>query len=113
MARFDRFDICDAYYLLEMHWHEGGWLRDRPSNVRRGQARGYVGEATHVQLNRIGYVPSLILSWASLSDNARDIYIDAARRFGLPISHLHDRCSRYVEGDDLEEHYPTCPECGQ
>jgi hypothetical protein len=32
MAYFDRFDICEAYAVLEWDWNMGGWLH--PSVVR-------------------------------------------------------------------------------
>ena len=83
MPNFDRFDICEAYCVLEWDWHAGGWLQERPSNRRRGQARGYIGEATSIQLARIGFKPALSLSYETLSENGREIYDDAARRFGL------------------------------
>lgn len=80
---FDRFDICEAYAVLEWDWHIGGWLRERPSNVRRGQMRGYIGESTDVQLSRIGFRPAPNLSYETLSENGRAIYDKAALRFGL------------------------------
>lgn len=80
---WDRFDICEAYAVLEWDWHQGGWLHERPSNVRRGQRRGFVGEATSIQLARIGFKPSPMLSYATLTENGKDIYHAAARRFGL------------------------------
>src|SRR4051812_17796379 len=43
---FDRFDICEAYCVLEWDWNKGGWLSERPSNRRRR-------EATSIQLGRI------------------------------------------------------------
>ena len=83
MAYFDRFDICEAYLVLEWDWHCGGWLHERPSNVRRGQARGYVGESTDVQLARMGFRPRPNLSYDTLSENGREIYNHARESFGL------------------------------
>lgn len=83
MAYFDRFDICEAYLVLEWDWHSGGWLHERPSNVRRGQAYGYVGESTDVQLSRMHFRARPSLSYATLSDNGKEIYQLAAQRFGL------------------------------
>jgi hypothetical protein len=31
MAYFDRFDICEAYAVLEWDWNMGGWLQERPT----------------------------------------------------------------------------------
>ena len=83
MATWDRFDICEAYLVLEWDWHAGGWLQERPSNVRRAQRRGYVGESTDVQLTRIGFKPRPDLSYETLSENGRAIYDAAVIRWGL------------------------------
>ena len=83
MAYFDRFDICEAYAVLEWDWNSGGWLQERPSNVRRGQARGYVGESTDVQLHRMQFRPRPNLSYETLTENGKEIYHEAATRFGL------------------------------
>lgn len=80
---FDRFDICEAYAVLEWDWHSGGWLHERPSNVRRGKARGYIGESTDIQLSRMGFRPRPNLSYETLTENGREIYDAAAQRFGL------------------------------
>jgi hypothetical protein len=45
MTHFDRFDICEAYAVLEWDWNMGGWLQERPTNRRRM-------EATSIQLAR-------------------------------------------------------------
>ena len=47
---YDRFDICEAYLVMEWDSHVGGWLRERESNRRRG-------EATSIQLHRIRFKP--------------------------------------------------------
>ena len=80
---FDRFDICDAYYVLEIDYNVGGWLHERKSNVRRGIKHGYIGESTDVQLNRMGYKPSSNLSYETLSDNAKDIYDQKCIEYGF------------------------------
>jgi hypothetical protein len=80
---FDRFDICEAYAVLEWDWHSGGWLPERPSNVRRGRARGYVGEATSIQLARLQFRPRPNLSYATLTENGRAIYDAAVQRWQL------------------------------
>lgn len=73
---FDRFDICEAYAVLEWDWHSSGWFQERPSNLRRM-------ESTDVQLRRIGFKPRPSLSYDTLTENGREIYHAAARRFGL------------------------------
>ena len=76
MAEFNRFDICDAYCVLEWDYNLGGWLRERPSNQRRSQA-------TSVQLLRMAFKPSMDLSYENMSDNAKEIYRAAEARYGL------------------------------
>ena len=77
MPDFDRFDICEAHYLLECDYNMNGWLRERPSNLRRR-------EATHVQLHRLGFKPSPLLSHDTLTENGREIYGLLVRRYALP-----------------------------
>jgi hypothetical protein len=62
---FDRFDICEAYYLALTHCHGGQWSREY---ARLGAMGRY-------------FKPSPMLSIDTLSDNARDIYNRACARF--------------------------------
>ena len=73
---FDRFDICEAYFCLEMDWNEGGILWERPSNRRRGESIG-------VQLDRLRFRPRPSLETDTLSENARAIYDAACEKLGL------------------------------
>ena len=77
MPEFNRFDICEAHLAIEQEWHSGGWLSERPSNVRRK-------EATHVQLERMGFKTGA--SWngyESLTDNGKEIYLELCERYGF------------------------------
>lgn len=76
MAHFDRFDICEAHAVLEWDWNLGGWLRERPSNARRR-------EATSVQLQRVQFKARPNLSFDTLTDNGKEIYLEAEQRMGL------------------------------
>lgn len=111
MASFERFDICMAHQALENDWHEGGWLQERPSNVRRM-------EATHVQLDRMGYSAGMgqggtfgALGDGPEGENARDIYIEALVSFGLaklvdPDDEIADYVrSKYI-AEYIAEHFP-------
>ena len=63
-TRWDRFDICEAWYLFAADWHEGQ------------------GSATYAivgRLDRLGFRPSPILSTRSLSPNGRLILADLIR----------------------------------
>jgi len=80
---FDRFDICEAYAVIEWDYNLGGWLHERPSNVRRGRQRGYVGEATACQLHRIGFKPRFDLEYATLTENGKAIYDNLVRQYGF------------------------------
>jgi hypothetical protein len=80
--RFDRFDICAAHAALECDWNKGGILIERPSNARRN-------ESTGVQLHRLQFraAPAHAGGFDQLeNDNARCIYVTAARRMGLALS---------------------------
>lgn len=76
-ADFDRFDICEAYAVLEWDYNTGGILQERPSNERRNAS-------TDVQLHRMRFRPRPSLSFDTLTDNGRRIYMDCVRRWNLP-----------------------------
>ena len=65
MIYFDRFDICEAYYLALSHCHGGQWSREYE---RLCKLSSY-------------FRPSPFLSVESLNENAREIYDDACARF--------------------------------
>jgi hypothetical protein len=74
---FDRFDICEAYLVLEWDWNKSGWLQERPSNVRRR-------EATSIQLARLRFKPRpSLMGYESLTDNGKAIYRNLEQRYGL------------------------------
>ena len=56
---FDRFDICEAWYLFASEYHEGQW-----SKLYRVFGR----------LDKIKFKPSPMLRYESLSDNGKEIY---------------------------------------
>ena len=74
----DRFDICDAYLMLEHDYERSGWLQERGR-----RADGSVKQVT-TQLRRLGFRPSPRLTTATLTDEARDIYDAFVERHGLP-----------------------------
>jgi hypothetical protein len=77
---FNSFDICEAYYLIEVDYNNGGWLQERPSNLRRM-------EATHVQLARLRFRPTMGLSYESLTENGKEIYDEQERKlFGGKVA---------------------------
>jgi hypothetical protein len=61
---FDRFDICEAYFLALSHCHGGQWSREY---ARLCKLMSY-------------FKPSPMLSVDSLSDNAREIYDNVCER---------------------------------
>lgn len=73
---WDRFDICEAYAVLEWDWNYGGVLQQRPTCKRRNQSVG-------VQLKRMRCRLRPNLCYDTLTDNGRAIYRAAARRMGL------------------------------
>jgi hypothetical protein len=73
---FDRFDICEAYAVLEWDYNQSGWLHERPTNRRRM-------EATSIQLSRLRFKPRPNLSADTLRENGREIYESLERRYGF------------------------------
>ncbi len=64
-ADWNRFDICEAYYLYASEWHEG---------------QGSSTYAIFGRLDRIGFRPSPILSKRSLTPNGRLILANLIRQ---------------------------------
>jgi hypothetical protein len=62
---FDRFDICEAYFLALSHCHGGQWSTEY---ARLCKLMSY-------------FKPSTMLSIETLSDNGREIYDSACDRF--------------------------------
>lgn len=75
---FDRFDICEAYYLLEADYNFSGVLLERRSNQRRCMSTGF-------QLHRMDFRPSPLLSYENLTENGRAIYDQFVSRFLIPF----------------------------
>lgn len=96
---WDRVDICEAYAVIEWDYNDGGWLQERPSNVRRGRANGYTGEATSIQLDRIGFRARTDLSSERLTANGREIYRQLIDRYGFREAEADAICDRCRELD--------------
>lgn len=83
-ATFDRFDIAEAHYALEVDYNKDGWLHERPTNRRRRQA-------TSIQLQRMGFTPCngvLEHGFEGLSENGQVIYRALERRYGFHLWNL-------------------------
>ena len=82
----NRFNICQAYAQLESDYNVGGFLRERPSNIRRR-------ESIACQLSRMGF--SNPMDWVDIeaepdendcdAEEVREIYMRAVLRLSLPI----------------------------
>ena len=77
MPYFNRFDVCEAYLVLEWDYNVGGLLQERPSNQRRNESIG-------VQLNRMDFHAPIDLSYETLTSNGKEIYDCAVKRLNLP-----------------------------
>ena len=75
---FDRFDVCEAYWLFYCHWHRGGM-------TLRCEAKG---RGIAEQLDRMRYRPSPLLELDTMSDGAREIY-------ELLVAEYHHTCCPY------------------
>lgn len=56
---FDRFDVCEAYYLFATLWHGGQFSKEYEIFDR---------------LAKIGFVPGFKISEESLTENGLEIY---------------------------------------
>ena len=79
MIFWDRFDICEAFCVLEWDYNKNGWLRARPTCRRRMESIG-------VQLNLMMFKPHGNLEYDTLTENGQAIYDDAVNRLRLPVS---------------------------
>lgn len=72
---FDRFDVCEAWYLFAAGWHAGA-----------GSAEYQI----FTRLHRVGFKPAPALSKSSLSENGRAILAGLIRkaRRGLTVGHF-------------------------
>jgi hypothetical protein len=62
---FNRFDICDAYYLFASEWHRG---------------QNSTEYAIFGRLHKLRYRPSPLLTKKSLTENARAILARLIRK---------------------------------
>ena len=64
---FDRFDICEAYYLFFSHFHDG------------------MGSEFYSRLSAMGeyFKPSPLLSYENMSENAQMIYDNLEAKYFL------------------------------
>jgi hypothetical protein len=62
---WNRFDICEAWYLFASEWHQGMWSAEY---------------AIFGRLHAIGFKPSPLLSTDSLSENGRCILASLIRK---------------------------------
>lgn len=85
MPEFNRFDIVEAHYVMEVDWHVSGVLQERPSNRRRQMS-------TDFQISRFGHVGYSVRNggWYALTDNGKAIYAELCERYG------YDMPSEYI-----------------
>jgi hypothetical protein len=67
---FDKFDICEAYYMFASLYHRGQW-----SNEYKILSR----------LCKISFSPRLSISVETLSENSREIFDNLVERFEYPV----------------------------
>lgn len=91
MPYFDRFDICAAHAAIEADYNLGGWVRERPSNVRRR-------ESTACQLHRMQYRAAP--GGDRLTENGQEIYDELEARYGFTTGGFDTYHARDVLGDD-------------
>ncbi len=92
MITDNTFDLMEAHYLLESDFNVSGVLQERPSNQRRKMSTGF-------QLNRMGFHPRSGLSYETLSENGKQIYMGLVFQYGLESSLI-----RTIEDFDLYLH---------
>lgn len=72
-------DICEAHTVLEWDYNQNGWLRERPSNLRRM-------ESSAVQIHRMGIQLRRSLGgFETLTTAGQRIYVANVLKLGLPV----------------------------
>lgn len=74
----NRFDIAEAHAVLEWDYNVSGILWERPSNKRRN-------ESTGVQLSRMHFKARPNLSYETLEDDGKEVYLTNVIKWHLPI----------------------------
>lgn len=113
----DVFSLCQAHAQLEADYNVGGWLRERPSNLRRMSSTG-------VQLSRMKF--KNVFDYVEITatpqegddpaeEDVRIIYVANALRYGLPIAEdLKAVAQRLITDDWLHDTRPELfPSPGQ
>jgi len=62
---FDRFDVCEAYWLFATEWHRGQWSSEY---------------AVFGRLSNLGFKPSPVISKRTLTENGRMILANLIRK---------------------------------
>ena len=75
----DRIAVCEVYYLIEAHYNVGGIVPERPANARRRAHPESIG----VQLARMGFKPSPLLSVSRLDEDQREYFRALLSRWGI------------------------------
>ena len=103
------FDVCQAHAQLESDYNMDGWLRERPSNLRRM-------ESTGCQLNRIGYLAPY--RWVNIcadqdegddpdDEDVRYIYLTNVLKWGLPADLEMKRSLKKRFTPEFLAHFPS------
>ena len=75
----DRIGVCEVYYLLEVFYNVGGIVPERPLNARRRAHPESIG----VQLSRMGFKPSPLLSINRLDEEQYEYFRTLLSRWGI------------------------------
>lgn len=75
----DRIKICEVYYLVEVLYSVGGIVPERPLNARRRAHPESIG----VQLKRMRFKPSPLLSVSRLDEDQYKYFHTLLSRWGI------------------------------
>lgn len=78
MLYFNKFDICEAYWLFASNWHSGQFSPEYEFFGR---------------LDLIGFKPSPALKFTTLSENGKEIYNGLKKRFNRSLIIKKGKCN--------------------
>lgn len=81
---FDRFDVCEAYYMFATEWHGG-------QNTKEYAIFG--------RLHKLQFRPRPLIDVETLNENAQLIYNGLVRRLPVRLLHKSRECVDFSESE--------------
>ncbi len=108
---WDRMDICEAHFCIEVDYNVRGILQERSSNQQRNMSTGF-------QLSRMKFKPPPTLTADRLSENGKKIYKALEVRYGFKSWYVDaweesgvERLGPFTQEECEAEFHKQCDAC--